>query len=221
MNKLAVVSYVSQRPMLLRQTIEQIENQIFPVDFYLVCNNESLEDFVEEQVKDSKIDITVFYNQGDFGRFSSIETMHYLANSYDFFLAIDDNCKFDEFWSLRWWQQKDENVMKGWTGYNFSGDYWNKTQVKTGDFCHMLSGDNLLVPVEAVISSQVLQIPEKYRSIADDLWLSYHANHVAGLKLQVGNDKIGVKKETKEVYQNVKRSKTIFLNELRKKGWEV
>lgn len=221
-SKLAVVSCIWQRPERLPKTLDMLTGQTFPVDIYLVLNNPELEDLVDEVVEEYDSDnITVFYNEENRGPYARIEFMHSYSGMYDHFLTIDDDIDFDKNWALRWWQQRRDDAVQGANGFRFVGDYWTRVKARQGEDCHYLWGQNLMVPATAVMNSEILEMPAKYRLVADDLWMCFFANHEMRLRLLVGDGRVKPVVDGKDSYMGAHKAKIRFLEELREKGWAV
>jgi hypothetical protein len=221
MSGIAVVSCVWQRPERLRYMLAQLAAQT-DKDFslHLIVNNPELRGFVAEAIKPYDISITVHHNASNRGPYARIELMHELSDRYSHFMTLDDDVTFGADLIERWQSIKQDDVVMGWQGFCFVGDYWQRVRVEAGNDCHYLWGSNLLVPVAAVQDSRILDLPTRFWQ-CDDLWLCYFANHKRGLKLQPAGGNVSINIDGKDTYHTQHNTKIECLNWLRAEGWNV
>lgn len=219
---IAVVSCVWQRPERLAHTLAQLAAQTHAeFDLHLIVNNSALYGFVEETVSDGPMPVMLYRNTENRGPFARIEVMHDLRREYDYFMTIDDDAEFGPDLLAQWWGYRDPAALQGWSGFRFTGDYWTRDKAAPGEPCHYLWGSNLFVPVAAVQDKRVLGLPAYCRGQCDDLWLCYHAGHVAGLSLRVQQVDMRINVDGKDTYLEFRNEKAQLLDELRGRGWQV
>lgn len=219
---LAVVSCVWQRPERLAHTLAQLGQQSVPFVLHLINNNPALHDVVEEAALavHGHYPIVVYHNATNRGPQARNEVMHALAREYDYFMTIDDDAEFGPDLLAQWWALREPQTLQGWSGFRFVGNYWQRATAQPGEECHYLWGSNLFVPAAAVEDGRVTQLPERYWQ-CDDLWLCYHANHVAGLRLRAQKMPMRIHVDGKDTYSTQHAVKVQLLDELRAKGWAV
>ena len=219
---IAVVSCVWQRPERLPRLMEQLAAQSHTdFDLLLICNNDALFSYVEETVSNGALPVALYRNLENRGPFVRLEVMHALSRRYDYFMTIDDDAEFGPHLLMQWWALRDPEAVQGWSGFRFTGNYWKRQKVKPGEECSYLWGSNLFVPVAAVQDKRILEMPEQFRLMADDLWLCYHANHVVGLTLRAQQVDMRIHIDGKDSYTDYIADKREFLEDLRARGWAV
>jgi hypothetical protein len=224
MNDLAVVSCVWQRPEQLPRLLQQLTAQTCTgFEVYLINNNAALHDVVCEMAISYRDNFPIlhFTNDTNRGPFARIELMYSLRKRYAYFMTIDDDALFGPKLLETWWQKRNPAALQGWTGFRFTGNYWQRDVVRPGETCHYLWGSNLFVPVAAVEDERVLDPGFECGGQLDDLWLCYHANHVAGLQLRAQQVDMRIDIDGKDTYHSVADKKVAFLEELRRRGWQV
>jgi hypothetical protein len=147
--------------------------------------------------------------------------MHALSHHYDWFMMIDDDAEFGPHLLAQWWALRDPTAVQGWSGFLFTGNYWQRQKVAPGETCSYLWGSNLFVPAAAVQDARILDLPAKCRGQCDDLWLCYHANHVLGLALRAQRVDMHINIDGKDTYTEFTAVKQEFLEDLRGRGWRV
>ena len=221
MEAIAVVSCVWQRPERLARLLDQLAAQTHAdFDLHLINNNPELEGFVEETVGAGSLPVTIYHMRENGGPFARVQLMHQLSSQYAWFMTIDDDAEFGPRLVADWWATRDAGAVRGWSGFRFTGDYWQRETALPGEACHYLWGSNLFVPAAAVEDKRVLDAPSSAMQ-CDDLWLCYHANHVAGLALKAQAVDMRINVDGKDTYPAVAGVKREFLEYLRAKGWGV
>jgi len=218
---IAVVSCVWQRPERLARLLQQLAAQSFEdFDLHLIVNNPALSELVETTVGAGGLPVTVYRNDENRGPFARLEIMHALSRRYDWFMTIDDDAEFGPYLLDQWWALRDAGAVQGWAGFRFIGNYWQRETAKPGEECHYLWGSNLFLPAAAVQDARILGLDRRYWQ-CDDLWLCYHANHVAGLTLRAQQVDMHIHVDGKDTYHSQTAIKREFLEDLRARGWAV
>lgn len=182
---ITIISCVWNRPEKLKSFLQKLTkqtNQNFCL--YLINNNKNLKDFVNNTLLNTHyiFDLTCIHNEINSGPFSRIQLMTQIKNEHDYFLFIDDDAIFDETLIEQWERQLEPNKIKGWNGFNFTGNYWQRVTVAAYDTCEYLWGSNLLIPAK-LITQDMLHLPEIYWH-CDDLWLCMYGKYKLNIELQ-------------------------------------
>lgn len=218
---IAIVSCVWGRPERLQGLLERLAGQSDQnFVLFLINNNLSLKDFVDECLSVVPYRVEVKHNLKNYGSFARLLLMTEQVYQYRWFLTIDDDMDFGLRWLESWRSQIEPDTLLGWKGFDFISNYWDRAQIAEGEDAEFLLGSNLLIPASA-IDSRLLSLRED-RWMIEDLWLSYHASHLKGFPLKVAQD-TGVRPviDGKDSYTGLHREKIDFLQELRRKGWQV
>lgn len=219
---IAIVSCIWQRPERLQSLLDQLAAQSYDnFDLLLICNNDALYGYVEERVSIGKLPVALYRNAENRGPYARIEMMHSLCDRYDYFMTIDDDAEFGPYLLEQWHAKRDPAAVQGWSGFRFIGNYWQREKAKPGETCQYLWGSNLFVPTAAVQDAHVLDLPSYCRNQCDDLWLCYHANHVAGLTLRAQQVDMSIHVDGKDTYMEFRHIKERCLEDLRARGWAV
>jgi hypothetical protein len=220
---LAIVSCVYNRPERLRHTLKMLEAQTLQIfQLILVNNNPDIADYVDECVALSPLPITVIHNEQNKGSFARIEIMHQYGHEYDYFLTLDDDADINKQYVDVWWQNRSNDEVRGWKGFYFrpGGNYWQRTEARIGSTCHYLWGSGVMVPSWVAADPAILELDERYW-MAEDLWLSYYANHVLDIPLRRTSLTLNIIEDGKDSYGKLRQVKIDMLNELRARGWQV
>jgi glycosyltransferase involved in cell wall biosynthesis len=220
-NRIGIVSCVWRRierlPILLRQLEAQTDQDF---DLWLIVNDASLERQVTEQAQRSDLHTIVQVNNTNRGPFARIETMHENADNYDWFMTLDDDLDFGPQLVAQWRAEALPDTVRGWKGFRFTGNYWQREPVAAGETCHYLWGSNLFVPADVVRDDDVATL-NTHNGQCDDLWLCYYADHILGFDLRPADVDVGSVIDGKDSYHGLHQYKIEFLEMLRAEGWAV
>lgn len=222
MNNIAIFSCVWNRPENLEYTLVQLSKQTNnKFHLYLICNNTKLHSFVEEKIKKKRNYIIVpIYNSFNHGPYARIETMYKMGKQYDYYITLDDDAIFDKTFIEQWYDQLEPKIVKGWNGFKFTGNYWERKEVNYFENCDYLWGSNLCIP-SSIMNVGLLNLDNKYWN-CDDLWICYYANHIKKYELKKAKiDNFSINVDGKDTYISQHKIKIEFLELLREKGWEV
>lgn len=217
--RLAVVTCVWQRPERYAATLAMLAAQDdCDFDLFVINNNPALRTMVDEQPAPGAFETFVTHNKSNRGPYARIELMHEVSADYDYCLTVDDDAVFMPGWITAWKRQADRNVMQGWAGFTFVGDYWQRKPVAPGGEAHYLWGSNLMMPAWMAANPAILDV---HMEQTDDLYLCYYVNHVLGCGLRVADVPIWIEQDGKDSYHTLYRHKIKALEQLRELGWRV
>lgn len=221
MNDIAVITCTWKRPENLRRTLDMLETQEFTAfDVHLINNNHEIRDIVDAETADTSLVVHVQHNDANRGAYARIEKMVELRDRYAWFMTIDDDMVFGSELVCTWDKQRAPNVVFGWQGWTFHGNYWERDKVSVGESCSYLWGGNMFIPAEAMRDDGILALDEVYWN-CEDIWLAYYTNHVLGFDLRMGVGGVRVDEDGKDEYLKHHALKVRLLDELRGRGWNV
>lgn len=219
--KIGIVSCVWRRIERLPLLLRQLEAQTDPdFDLWLIVNDANLEGQVTKQALRSDLHTIVQVNDTNRGPFARIEIMHENADSYDWFMTLDDDLDFGPQLVAQWRAAALPDTVRGWRGFRFAGNYWQREPVAAGALCHYLWGSNLFVPADVVRDDDIATL-NTYNGQCDDLWLCYYANHILGMDLRPADVDVRSVIDGKDSYHGLHQYKAEFLDLLRAEGWAV
>lgn len=217
-----IVSCVWKRPERLTYTLMQLEKQINRnFSLSLINNNCELVNFVEQTIDTLNLtySVQVIHNKQNRGPFARWETMYQCKDDSDWFMTLDDDAIFDDTLIEQWARQRERNVMLGWNGFLFSGDYWTRIDRQPGEHCDYLWGSNLCLDAR-LIDENILGLPQRYWN-CDDLWACGYCKYTKGAQLKkadINNFSINV--DGKDTYIRLHGLKIEALNWMRESfGW--
>jgi glycosyltransferase involved in cell wall biosynthesis len=224
MNTLAVVTTVYNRPERLPVTLAMLDAQTFdPFVVYLVNNNPTLRDYVDAEVeKWQSLDVRVQHNGRNMGSQAENQKGHECAvEGFPFVVYVDDDVDFNQYFLARMWVARDKNAIVSRRAYRFVGDYWQREEVDYWQPAHYVQGNCCVVPRTVLIDPRVTRLNERYWP-ADDLWLSFVANHHHGMTLTSAPiEGVSINVDGKDQYTRHVDMKREFLDELRAEGWNA
>lgn len=219
----ALLTCVWNRPERLERTLSMLESQLLQIfDVYLINNNATLRAHVDDLCERSPLNIAVQHNAENHGSFARLEKMHELSDQYQFFTFLDDDADIAPDFTAKWWNLRDDEAVQSWMGFRFrpGGTYWERDAVPVGREAHYLFGCGNMVPGWVGADEYLLALDRRYW-MAEDLWLSYYANHVLGLPLRRARQSLQIVDDGKDSYAALRDVKVEMLDGLRGMGWAV
>lgn len=217
----AVAMCVWQRPERLPLTLDMLKAQTDTRhDVWLVVNNPALGDYVATTVAASGLRAAIHYNECNGGAYARHVLAHQVG-SYDYWCFIDDDMTFPPDYVAQVKREARPDAVVGWRAFRFGRTYWDKLPIGVHEDASFVIGCGLVAPGALLADDALLGLPAE-RWNADDLWLSYVANHLLGYRLLKG-DFAGCDEaqDGKGSYRALHEVKIRFLDDLRARGWRV
>jgi len=156
-------------------------------------------------------------NIGGFGRFYLARNLVGIADKVIFF--DDDQIIRPDVISTFLSCYKPRQIASWW-GWFFKSGYWNRERVTDGSLIHYAGTGGMLCDISIFEEDGLFECPEKYW-FAEDLWLSYYAQHCLGWDLIGISAGIRIEVDGLDQYHGMKKLKPEFLEYLRGLGWKI
>ena len=223
--RVAVLMCVWRRLHLLPKTLQQlIDQQWVDIDLYLWNNNFThmveLESIVARYRPYLKIDIWhSTTNVGCFGRFIYA---HQLKQRYPFFVVIDDDQYFDDWFIRTLWDQRQVGGVTACHAFRFIQNrcYWERLRPEPFDAVNYCGPGGMIFDSQILRHASFFACPEKFR-IMDDIWLSYVFNHLMRVPMKKSSASVKMIDSANDTFHSLRSKKSEFLTELRRQGWRV
>lgn len=223
--RIAVFMCVWRRLNLLPKTLQQlIDQQWVSIDLYL-WNNDigqsiNLETIVARYRPYINVDIQHSpTNVGCFGRFFYA---YQLRQCYPFFVVIDDDQYFDDWFVRTLWDERQAGGVTACHAFRFiqNRSYWERLRADPLDEVSYCGPGGMILDSQLIEHPSFFACPDKFW-IMDDIWLSYVFHHVMRVPMRKSSASIRMIDSANDTFHSLRNKKTEFLTELRRQGWKV
>ena len=223
--RVAVVMCVWRRLHLLNRTLQQlIDQQWVHIDLFLWNNNFQKAIELESIASQYRplLNIQIQHSRTNVGCFGRFYFAKQLRQRYPFFVVIDDDQYFDDWFIRQLWDEKQEGGVTGCHAFRFLNDqdYWKRLRPDPGDQVTYCGPGGMILDSKLLDHPSFFACPDQYW-IMDDIWLSYAFNHVMQVPMRKASATVSMIDNVNDTYHSLRVMKTEFLTELRRQGWQV
>ncbi len=218
-----VVLCVWQRPERLARTIDLLASQSRSAELHVWNNNRSARAHVDRVVAAAAaLPVRVTHssrNAGGFGRFYLARA---LADRHPFVVFVDDDQTFGPGFLDTLLAEAAPRTIVGFWAFHLGSrsDYGTRTPARPGERVRYCGTGGLVADARIFREPGLFRCPRAYW-FAEDLWLSYYADHVLGWQLRKSRVEIALDDDGRDQFRHLYPTKNRLLRHLVGAGWEI
>jgi Glycosyl transferase family 2 len=219
-----VVMCLWKRLDRLERTIRLLANQTYrSVELHLWNNDPASRGIVDEIVSETKgLSIDVVHSSWNVGSFGRFYLARELAPTQPRVIILDDDQTFSESLVSTLVDEFEPRTLTGFWAFNFTAadEYGARVAARPGERVKYCGPGGMIADSTIFLEPGLYRCPRRFW-YADDLWLSYYADHVLGWELRKSRVDITMDNDDLDQFRYLYPTKTRLLTHLVRAGWDV
>jgi hypothetical protein len=223
-NAIPVVLCVWQRLDRLERTLSLFRAQTYDrLELHVWNNNRRAATYVDSILAgDHGVPVSVTHSSRNAGGFGRFYLARCLAGRYRSVIFIDDDQTFGPTMVADYVDEHRQRSISGFWAFHLQSpvDYGKRVPASPGEQVKYCGTGGLIADTDIFLEPGLFRCPRRFW-FAEDLWLSYYADHVLGWDIRRGAVEFEMDDDGLDQFHRLHGTKSRLLRYLVRSGWDI